>query len=69
MARVSIIGTGNMGSAIGAVVNRGGNTVELFGQGHAGRRLDRAVCGTEQGRGVSGSLARAAAVANDLVHG
>ena len=33
MARVSIIGTGTMGSAIGAVVSRGGNTVELFGQG------------------------------------
>ncbi len=69
MVRVSIIGTGTMGSAIGAVVSSGGNAVELFGQGDAGRRLDRAVCGTEQGRSVSRSLARAAAVANDLVHG
>ena len=32
MAHVSIIGTGNMGSAIAGVVSRGGNTVELLGQ-------------------------------------
>jgi 8-hydroxy-5-deazaflavin:NADPH oxidoreductase len=30
MAHVSIIGTGNMGQAISAVVAKGGNTVELF---------------------------------------
>lgn len=33
MAHISIIGTGNMGQAISAVVTKGGNTVELFG-GH-----------------------------------
>ena len=33
MAHVSIIGTGNMGSAIAALVTRGGNTVELIGHG------------------------------------
>ena len=33
MAVVSIIGTGNMGSAIADVVRRGGNTVELIGHG------------------------------------
>ena len=33
MAHVSIIGTGNMGSAIADVVTRGGNTVELLGHG------------------------------------
>src|SRR4051812_32481600 len=32
MAHVSILGTGNMGQAIAAVVSRSGNTVELFGQ-------------------------------------
>ena len=32
MTHVSIIGTGNMGSAIGSVVTRGGNTVELLGK-------------------------------------
>jgi NADPH-dependent F420 reductase len=31
MARVSIIGTGNMGQAIAAVAGRGGNSVELIG--------------------------------------
>jgi 8-hydroxy-5-deazaflavin:NADPH oxidoreductase len=33
MAHVSIIGTGNMGTAIAGVVTRGGNTVELLGRG------------------------------------
>ena len=33
MAHVSIIGTGNMGTAIADVVTRGGNTVELLGRG------------------------------------
>jgi 8-hydroxy-5-deazaflavin:NADPH oxidoreductase len=33
MAHVSIIGTGNMGSAIAEVVRRSGNTVELLGSG------------------------------------
>jgi 8-hydroxy-5-deazaflavin:NADPH oxidoreductase len=33
MAHVSIIGTGNMGSAIAGVVTKGGNTVELLGHG------------------------------------
>jgi hypothetical protein len=32
MAHVSIIGTGNMGSAIAGIVTKSGNTVELFGQ-------------------------------------
>lgn len=32
MAHVSIIGTGNMGSAISALVAKGGNTVEVFNQ-------------------------------------
>jgi hypothetical protein len=36
---VSTIGTGTTGSAIGAVVSTGGNTVELFGQGDAARSL------------------------------
>jgi NADPH-dependent F420 reductase len=35
MAHVSVIGTGNMGSAIASVVSRGGNTVELLGAGDA----------------------------------
>ena len=30
MAHVSIIGTGNMGSAISALVTKGGHTVEAF---------------------------------------
>jgi NADPH-dependent F420 reductase len=33
MAHVSIIGTGNMGTAIAGVVTRGGHTVELIGHG------------------------------------
>src|SRR3954467_8986565 len=33
MAHVSIVGTGNMGSAIAEVVSRGGHTVELLGHG------------------------------------
>ena len=37
MAHVSIIGTGNMGSAIAGVVSRGGNTVELLGASDAGK--------------------------------
>src|SRR3954464_3057894 len=32
MAHVSILGTGNMGQAIAAVVSRSGSTVELFGR-------------------------------------
>src|SRR4051794_29109443 len=32
MAHVSIIGTGNMGQAIGAIAAKGGNSVELLGQ-------------------------------------
>jgi 8-hydroxy-5-deazaflavin:NADPH oxidoreductase len=35
MAHVSIIGTGNMGQAIAAVVSRGGNTVDLLGESDA----------------------------------
>jgi len=35
MARVSIIGTGNMGPAIAGVVSKGGNSVELFGEADA----------------------------------
>ena len=35
MAHVSIIGTGNMGQAIAAVVSGSGNTVELLGQADA----------------------------------
>ena len=33
MTHVSIIGAGNMGTAIAGVVTRGGNTVELLGRG------------------------------------
>lgn len=33
MARVSIIGTGNMGQAIASVAGKGGNTVQLLGEG------------------------------------
>jgi predicted dinucleotide-binding enzyme len=33
MAHISIIGTGNMGSAIAGIVAKGGNTVELFNTG------------------------------------
>jgi NADPH-dependent F420 reductase len=32
MARISIIGTGNMGQAIASVAGRGGHTVQLLGQ-------------------------------------
>lgn len=39
MTHVSIIGTGNMGSAIAQVVTRGGNTVEVFNQSSAGTPL------------------------------
>jgi predicted dinucleotide-binding enzyme len=35
MTHVSIIGTGNMGQAIAAVVTKGGNSVELFGSADA----------------------------------
>ena len=35
MAHVSIIGTGNMGSAIAALVTKGGNTVETFNSSDA----------------------------------
>src|SRR3954469_20055439 len=33
MAHISIIGTGNMGQAIAAIAGKGGNSVELLGQG------------------------------------
>jgi len=33
MSTVSILGTGNMGSAIASVVEKGGNTVQLLGRG------------------------------------
>jgi 8-hydroxy-5-deazaflavin:NADPH oxidoreductase len=33
VAHVSIIGTGNMGSAIAALITKGGNTVEVFNSG------------------------------------
>jgi choline dehydrogenase-like flavoprotein len=39
MARLRTIGTGSTGSAIGAVVSRGGNTVDLLGRGHAARPI------------------------------
>ena len=35
MTAVSIIGTGNMGSSIASVVEKGGNTAELFGRSDA----------------------------------
>jgi NADPH-dependent F420 reductase len=35
MARISIIGTGNMGQAIADIVTAGGNTVEVFNQSDA----------------------------------
>lgn len=41
MTHVSILGTGNMGSAIQAVVEKGGNTVQLLGQD----ALEQAVTG------------------------
>ena len=39
MARVSIIGTGNMGQAIAAVAGKGGNSVELIGSSDAGQQI------------------------------
>src|SRR5215217_424235 len=39
MARVSIIGTGNMGQAIAALVAKGGNSVELIGSSDAGTQV------------------------------
>jgi 8-hydroxy-5-deazaflavin:NADPH oxidoreductase len=38
MAHVSIIGTGNMGQAIAAVVGKGGNSVELIGSSDADKQ-------------------------------
>ncbi|WP_433728715.1 NADPH-dependent F420 reductase [Actinoplanes sp. CA-051413] len=37
MAHISIIGTGNMGSAIAGLVTKGGNTVEVFSSSDAGK--------------------------------
>jgi NADPH-dependent F420 reductase len=37
MAHISIIGTGNMGSAIAAIATKGGNTVEVFNTSDAGK--------------------------------
>ncbi|WP_068400956.1 NADPH-dependent F420 reductase [Kribbia dieselivorans] len=37
MSTVSIFGTGNMGSAIASVVERGGNVVECFGENDAAK--------------------------------
>jgi len=37
MSTVSILGTGNMGSAIASVVEKGGNTVQLLGSNDAGQ--------------------------------
>ena len=39
MARVSIIGTGNMGQAIAAIAGKGGNSVELIGSSDAGTQV------------------------------
>jgi NADPH-dependent F420 reductase len=39
MARVSIIGTGNMGQAIAALAGKGGNSVELIGSADAGTQV------------------------------
>ena len=39
MARVSIIGTGNMGQAIAAIAGKGGNSVELIGSSDAGQQV------------------------------
>jgi NADPH-dependent F420 reductase len=39
MARVSIIGTGNMGQAIASVVTKGGSTADLVGHGDAGKAV------------------------------
>jgi predicted dinucleotide-binding enzyme len=43
MAHVSILGTGNMGTAIAGVVEKGGNTVQLLGQDAAGQSLTGAI--------------------------
>ncbi|MGW4944061.1 NADPH-dependent F420 reductase [Actinoplanes sp. NPDC004185] len=37
MAHISIIGTGNMGSAIAGLVTKGGNTVEVFSSSDTGK--------------------------------
>ena len=37
MARVSIIGTGNMGQAIAAIATKGGHTIELLDTSDAGK--------------------------------
>jgi 8-hydroxy-5-deazaflavin:NADPH oxidoreductase len=39
VARVSIIGTGNMGQAIAAVAGKGGNSVELLGSSDTDRQV------------------------------
>jgi 8-hydroxy-5-deazaflavin:NADPH oxidoreductase len=39
MARVSIIGTGNMGQAIAAIAGKGGNSVELIGSSDADQQV------------------------------
>ena len=39
MARVSIIGTGNMGQAIAALAAKGGNTVELIGSADTDKQV------------------------------
>jgi NADPH-dependent F420 reductase len=39
VATVSIIGTGNMGQAIASVVAKGGNGVELIGEGDGGKQV------------------------------
>jgi NADPH-dependent F420 reductase len=39
MARVSIIGTGNMGQAIAAIAGKGGNSVELIGSSDSGQQV------------------------------
>jgi 8-hydroxy-5-deazaflavin:NADPH oxidoreductase len=39
MAHVSILGTGNMGSAIASVVEKGGNTVQLLGEDAASQAV------------------------------
>ncbi|MCW2634009.1 MAG: nucleoside-diphosphate-sugar epimerase [Blastococcus sp.] len=39
MARVSIIGTGNMGQAIAAIAGKGGNPVELIGPADSGQQV------------------------------
>ena len=40
MARISIIGTGNMGQAIAGVFAKGGHTVQLLGQSDASTAID-----------------------------